>query len=69
MINRLYNAFLCLRQAIVIFHDHRAAGLIYQAIQCDALELSKEANRVYVKFLQAQECHKVSCDMRCDYYR
>ncbi|KAJ9098275.1 hypothetical protein QFC21_004604 [Naganishia friedmannii] len=45
--------------AIVIFHDHRAAGLIYQAIQCGALELSKEADRVYVKFLQAQECHKI----------
>lgn len=52
-------------KAVVVFYDHRGAGLIYQAIQCGALELSKEADRIYVKFLQAQECQKASLNMRC----
>ncbi|KAJ9110244.1 hypothetical protein QFC19_001647 [Naganishia cerealis] len=45
--------------AIVIFYDHRAAGLIYQAIQCHALQLPEESDRIYVKFLQVQEIQKV----------
>jgi hypothetical protein len=47
-------------QAIIVFHDHRAAGFVHQAIQCGALHLSEKQEEVYVKFLQPEEVHRAS---------
>ncbi|GHJ85010.1 hypothetical protein NliqN6_1412 [Naganishia liquefaciens] len=45
--------------AILVFHDHRAAGFIHQAIQCRVLRLSELQDQVYVRFLHAEEVHRV----------